>query len=215
MPLPSGFPSGDVLLRDATVPGCTLDPPLPGLVRRDLRLDGGRIAAVGTELPGPGLPDASVALDGGMVLPGFVELHTHLDKGHIWPRATTPDGTHPGAVAAVKADPAHLKPTLVWAPGVREALENVTATRDKLLITTLDNVRGRAWVYTPAAGGGWTKAKLDLPDNVTVGFGSADDKSNLAFVNVTGFLTPNTVSLVDASTDAVSPVIWVAVRRRP
>ena len=109
-------------------------------------------------------------------------------------------------LAAVKADPAHLHPALVWAPGPREALERVTATRDELLVSTLDNVRGRAWVYTPAAGGGWSKAKLDLPDNVTVGFGSADDRSNLAFVNVTGFLTPNTLSLADASTDAVTPV---------
>ena len=109
-------------------------------------------------------------------------------------------------LAAVKADPAHLHPTLVWAPGPKESLERASATRDKLLISTLDNVRGRAWVYTPAPDGGWTKAKLDLPDNLAVGFGSADDKSNLAFVNVSGFLTPSTVSLVDADTGAVTPV---------
>src|SRR6185437_1037784 len=42
---------------------------------------------------------------------------------------------------ATKASPATLKPTLVWAPGPREALHGVTSTRDKLLIGVLDNVQ--------------------------------------------------------------------------
>ena len=109
-------------------------------------------------------------------------------------------------LAAVQADPAHLRPTLVWAPGPREALEETDGTRDKLLLATLDNVRGRALVYTPTAGGGWSRAKLDLPDNVSVRLGAVDLKSNLPFVNVTGFLTPNKLSLVDAATDGVTPV---------
>jgi cytosine deaminase len=25
-----------------------------------------------------------------MVFPAFVDMHTHLDKGHIWPRSPTP-----------------------------------------------------------------------------------------------------------------------------
>ena len=93
------LPGGSGLLRDATVPGCVLDPPLPGLVRRSLRLAAGRIAEIGEDLPGDG-----PSLGGDMALPGFVDMHTHLDKGHIWPRAPNPDGTHPGALAAVKAD---------------------------------------------------------------------------------------------------------------
>ena len=43
-------------------------------------------------------------LAGGIVFPGFVDLHTHIDKGHIWPRAPNPDGTHHAALTAVKAD---------------------------------------------------------------------------------------------------------------
>jgi hypothetical protein len=38
------------------------------------------------------------------VLPGFVDIHTHLDKGHIWPRRPNPDGTFMGALTAVLAD---------------------------------------------------------------------------------------------------------------
>jgi cytosine deaminase len=45
-----------------------------------------------------------VDMKGAMVLPCFVDMHTHLDKGHIWPRAPNPDGTFMGALTAVGAD---------------------------------------------------------------------------------------------------------------
>ncbi|THD81822.1 MAG: S9 family peptidase [Phenylobacterium sp.] len=103
-------------------------------------------------------------------------------------------------LAAVKADPARLAAKLVWTPGPRDSLEGVDATRDKLLISTLENVRGRAWVFTPTAGGGWTRARIDLPDNLTVRYGDADQRSNLAFLDVSGFLTPTSLYLADAET---------------
>lgn len=89
-------PAGDYWLRDVRIP----DTPAEQLQRVDLRIAGGRIAAiapVGTATDGP-------TLDGGMVLPCFVDGHTHLDKGHIWPRSPNPDGTFMGALAAVRAD---------------------------------------------------------------------------------------------------------------
>lgn len=39
-----------------------------------------------------------------VVMPAFVDCHTHLDKGHIWPREPNPDGSFPGALEAVGAD---------------------------------------------------------------------------------------------------------------
>lgn len=39
-----------------------------------------------------------------IVLPTFVDCHTHLDKGHIWPRSPNPDGTFPGALSTVGDD---------------------------------------------------------------------------------------------------------------
>ena len=61
------------------------------------RLDPGGSAAGVRDLP-------TVDLRGGIVLPRFVDVHTHIDKGHIWPRRANPDGTHSGARAAVAAD---------------------------------------------------------------------------------------------------------------
>jgi len=51
------------------------------------------------------LADAPVIqLERGLILPGFADLHTHLDKGHIWPRQENPDGSFMGALNAVIAD---------------------------------------------------------------------------------------------------------------
>ena len=103
MPDPFGPGSGTLLLRRARVPRCLLDAPASSaeLLECDIRIADGVIAEVGPALA----PHASVAdLAGGIVFPGFVDMHTHIDKGHIWPRATNPDGTHGGALGAVKAD---------------------------------------------------------------------------------------------------------------
>ncbi len=43
-------------------------------------------------------------LRGGIVLPRFVEVHTHLDKGHIWWRIQNDNGTVHGARTAVTRD---------------------------------------------------------------------------------------------------------------
>ncbi len=109
-------------------------------------------------------------------------------------------------LGAVKAAPGNLKAKLVWAPGPRDALDGVGATRDKLLISTLSNVQGRAWAYTPKAGGGWTATQLKLPDNLAIGYGSTDTKSNLAFVSASGFLTPSTTYLADTDKGTLDPV---------
>ncbi|WP_439332710.1 hypothetical protein, partial [Serratia marcescens] len=72
-----------------------------GLVSADIVIADGRIEAV----TAPGATDViPVDLDRSMVFPCFVDSHTHLDKGHIWPRAANPDGTFPGALDAVAAD---------------------------------------------------------------------------------------------------------------
>ena len=107
---------------------------------------------------------------------------------------------------AMLANPQALKPSLVWKPGPREALRSVSASKDMLLLATLDNVRGRALVLRPTAGVGWTTKKLDLPDNLAVNLGSADDMSNRAFLNASGFLTPSSLLLADADSGTIDPI---------
>lgn len=113
-------------------------------------------------------------------------------------------------LAAIAAAPGKPKPRLVWAPGPRDSLAGIGSTRDTLLLSTLSNVQGRAFVYTPERGGGWTAERLALPDNLAVGYGAADAKSNLAFVGTAGFLTPSTLSLADATTGKLEQVKAIA-----
>jgi len=88
------LPDGPLRLTNLTVPACLVGRP-GGLVRIDLSIADGRIAeAGGTEID----------MAGAMVFPAFVDMHTHLDKGHIWGRAPNPDGTFTGALTTVRAD---------------------------------------------------------------------------------------------------------------
>mgnify|MGYP005846477097 CR=1 FL=1 len=48
--------------------------------------------------------ETTVDMGGALVLPAFVDAHTHLDKGHIWPRRPNPDGTFFGALNSVAED---------------------------------------------------------------------------------------------------------------
>ena len=46
----------------------------------------------------------TIDLRSGLVWPCFVDMHTHLDKGHIWPRQANADGTFDEALKAVRKD---------------------------------------------------------------------------------------------------------------
>ena len=88
------LPHGDVTLANVTVPACLVGQP-GDLITTDISIAGGRIAE----------PQAfAVDMKGAMVFPAFVDMHTHLDKGHIWPRSPNPDGTFMGALTTVAGD---------------------------------------------------------------------------------------------------------------
>jgi len=101
--------SGSYVLRNARAPAClveagSLASDRDGLALLDITVEDGAIASI---LPAgtPGLDDAlAFDLDGGIVLPRLVDVHTHLDKGHIWPRRPNPDGSFMGALNAVASD---------------------------------------------------------------------------------------------------------------
>ncbi|WP_137131679.1 cytosine deaminase [Rhizobium sp. FY34] len=95
------------VLANATLPAITVEgfsaPSQEGLVSADLVISDGRIDAILAPGTAPAaLPRAD--LRQGMVWPCFVDMHTHLDKGHIWDRRRNPDGTFTGALENVGAD---------------------------------------------------------------------------------------------------------------
>ncbi len=72
----------------------------------DIEVDAGRISSVCT-------PSASTHTESAfdmaqkMLFPCFVDMHAHLDKGHIWSRAPKGDGTFGAAIEAVASDRVH------------------------------------------------------------------------------------------------------------
>lgn len=106
------LPAARYRLADATVPETLLVDGAPsgtaidqdGLVTVDLLIESGKIAAISAPGATVEAEVPTISLDRSMVWPAFVELHTHLDKGHIWPRRRNPDGTFMGALENVGAD---------------------------------------------------------------------------------------------------------------
>ena len=94
-------------LANATLPavlaaGFPGAPDRDGLVAADIVVADGRIERLSPAGTETGLPRIDLAR--GMVWPTFVDMHTHIDKGHIWPRQPNPDGTFVGALEAVRFD---------------------------------------------------------------------------------------------------------------
>ncbi len=90
----ANIPSGHVTLTNLTVPGCLVGAP-EALVTRDISISEGHF----TDDRGKEIDMARA-----IAFPCFTDMHTHLDKGHIWPRAANPDGTFMGALTTVGED---------------------------------------------------------------------------------------------------------------
>lgn len=107
---------------------------------------------------------------------------------------------------ALTADPMHLHPSLIHAPGPREAVGSVGITRNRLLLVNYQNVRGRAYVYAPTGSTGWTVTSLALPDNSSISVVDTNFHNDLAYVAVTNFLDPPSLWSVNARTFALAKV---------
>ena len=93
-------------------------------------------------------------------------------------------------LAQAIAAPAALRPTLVFAPAARQSVQEVSATRDGLVVTSLDNVRGRASLFTRSREGAWTATPIAVPDNTAVDISDTSTHTSTAYLSVAGFLQP-------------------------
>jgi prolyl oligopeptidase len=109
-------------------------------------------------------------------------------------------------LADLNKDTTHLKPIVVFAPTAQEFEQEVSTTRNHLLLTTLDHVQGRAYEYTRGKSGSWTRKQLAVPDNQTVGIVTTNESDDKFFLALTGFLTPSSFELGDAATGELKVV---------
>ncbi len=135
-----------MLLRRARVPlaclpaGFTaIDPVNEPWAEVDITLDAERILAVSTAQT-TAAPDgeATTDLGGALVLPGLLDVHTHLDKTHTWHRSPNPNGEFWDAIHVLHADSARWTEEDVYRRAAF-ALETAYAHGTVALRTHLDS----------------------------------------------------------------------------
>jgi len=101
--------SGSYILSNCRIASCLIeDLPIDmavdkdGLVGVDITITNGKLAKFSAPGESTGLPHLD--LGSRFVWPCFVDVHTHIDKGHIWPRKRNPNGTRPGALSSTAED---------------------------------------------------------------------------------------------------------------
>jgi prolyl oligopeptidase len=131
----------------------------------------------------------------------FVAGHVVMTLEQDWDWQGKSYGT--GALVAfnweeLRRDPANAPAVLIYQPGPRESIEQVANTRNRLLVAVYENVKGALYAYEPA-NGTWTRKRLSLPENASIGVVSTRDQDDLAFVNVAGFLEPDALYFGDVA----------------
>lgn len=84
------------------------------------------------------------------------------------------------------------KPLLVFRPQTNQAVTNVRVTAAGVLVTMLDDVKGRL-LMLEYGGDGWVSRILPLPDNGTVKIVASSSTKSDAYVTYESFTQPNTL----------------------
>ena len=188
-----------------------------GFALVDVAIERGAIVRVAPAAPDEG---ASVDLGGRHLWPGFVEIHTHFDKGHIWPRAPNPDGSLPGAAATVAADrAAHWREQDIAARfdfGLRCAwTHGTTAIRTNIDSYVMAEAR-RGWAVFEEQRAAWARRiTLQGVTMARVDQYAGDDAAELialaarsggclgGILRTAGFAIPEPIARIDACLDAM------------
>lgn len=93
------------LHQTVTAPDFSPDGVDDGFYLADLAVFGGRIRAIAPAgaMTSEAAP-AGIDVGSRVLVPNFIDCHTHIDKGHILERAAPTDGTFAAAAAAMRAD---------------------------------------------------------------------------------------------------------------
>ena len=107
-------------------------------------------------------------------------------------------------LAAVELDASQLRPVIIFSPTSTEFASNVEVTKNHLILTTLQNVQGRAYSFTPIPNAMWSRKQITVPENQTVRIVSTNWSDDRFFIALDGFLTPMSLWLGDAGSNALS-----------
>jgi cytosine deaminase len=184
--LPSG---GRYVLRQARVLGAMLPRPLPpldfdGFAIVDILVDEGAIANI-APYGAVDFGDAPEAfMSGRSVLPLFVDVHTHLDKGHIWRRKRNRRGDFESALAATIEDRSANWTAADVAARMEFSLRSAYAHGATAIRTHIDSVGAQtriSWPVFAEARKRW-RGRIDLQASPLFTIEFASDPSHMAEV---------------------------------
>lgn len=113
---------------------------------------------------------------------------------------------HPAGQAVIPAgsllsvDPAAAERgvQVIFTPGASQSIDQVGVTKNTVVVSLFDNVRGRAMRFTaPQAGQPWQALPLALPDMTSIHIVDTDHASDTAFLSVEGYLEPSQLWLLE------------------
>ncbi|MEC3909642.1 prolyl oligopeptidase family serine peptidase [Sphingobium sp. CR2-8] len=133
-------------------------------------------------------------------LQGMVQGQVLIQTSELWKSGgvTVPSGSLAAVPLAALQAGETLRPQILFAPNARQSIDGVAATKNRVIVAINDNVRGRVLVLAPGKDA-WTTTPVSLPDNATIAIVSATDKSDNAYLSVSGFLAPTTLWALDAA----------------
>ena len=104
----------------------------------------------------------------------------------------------PGTVLVL--DPARLRGgegaiDVLFRPEERRVVEDISAAGDSILVSMLENVRGRVYRYT-LENGEWRERAVAFPDNGAINVTSVDDDTGTFFATYESFTVPATLYYV-------------------
>ncbi|MGO4637307.1 cytosine deaminase [Mesorhizobium sp. 2RAF45] len=148
-----------------------------GFTLVDIAIADGKISSIAAHGKSKA-PTEAIDLAGRIVLPCFVDCHTHIDKGHIWPRKPNPDGTFMGALNAAGADRAARWSAEDLAKRMDFSLRSAYAHGTKALRTHLDSVAPQeeiSWPVFEAVRETW-RGRIELQGACLLGIEGVRDK---------------------------------------
>ncbi|MER8391718.1 cytosine deaminase [Mesorhizobium sp. M1340] len=148
IPASGPYHLANVRVHQSLTPGLAAAFDADGFALTDIAVANGKISSIAAHQRS-NTPAGATDLGGRIVLPCFVDCHTHIDKGHIWPRKPNPDGTFMGALNATGADRAARWSADDVARRMDFSLRSAYAHGTRALRTHLDSVAPQEEISWP------------------------------------------------------------------
>jgi cytosine deaminase len=148
IPTSGSYVLANARVHSALAPGLAAAFDRDGFALADIDVADGKIAGLAARDDNPLAPGA-IDLAGRIVLPCFVDCHTHLDKGHIWARTPNPDGSFMGALNATGEDRAARWNARDVERRMDFALRTAYAHGTKAIRTHLDSIQPQDAISWP------------------------------------------------------------------